>query len=95
MVHELQVKRVQLNDALALALGLTLTAKTPADNAITGTTVDASVSLSQDSQLPIHYEAVMSGNSLGEGIQEGTSMPSSQPRLAPDHPLLTEMRPEP
>jgi hypothetical protein len=90
VLRELEIKYVQINDAVALALGLTLTAVAPANNALTGTTVDASVTLTQNSELPVMYQTVRSGNSTGDGIQEGTGLPSSEPHLAPGHPVRTE-----
>ena len=90
ILRELEIKYVQLNDALSLSLGLTITAKASEDTFLTESSVDASVTIAQNSQLPITYRVVRSGNSIGDGIQEGSGLPSSEPHLAPGHPLQTE-----
>jgi len=87
LLHELRIKRVQLNDALALSLGLRLTAAAPAQNIVTDSTADATIDLTESSSAPVVYKNLSSKNSLGAGLEEARD--ASAPALSAAHPVET------
>jgi len=53
LLHELRIKRVQLNNALVLALGVTLDATTPKPDIANGTRIDVHAALAINSREPV------------------------------------------
>ena len=90
-LHELLIKRVQLNDALALSLGLNLTATVESADLPANVSTDAKVHLTESSNEHVVYRRVMSTNSEGTGTAEGTQdvQEGEEPHLASDHPVDT------
>jgi LmbE family N-acetylglucosaminyl deacetylase len=88
-LHELNIKRVQLNEALTLVLGLRLTAEVPTANLPTNTSTDAQIQVTQTSDAHISFRRLMSENGGGAGIAEGTSyiQDGDGPSLAFHHPV--------
>jgi LmbE family N-acetylglucosaminyl deacetylase len=72
-LHELRIKRVQLNNALTLALGLHLVAAAPAQDILTDSTASATIDLIETSGLPVSYTKLSSKNSLGQGIETSST----------------------
>jgi LmbE family N-acetylglucosaminyl deacetylase len=87
LLHELRIKRVQLNDALSLSLGLHLAAAAPAQNIVTGSTAEATIDLTESSSAPVLYKNLSSRNSLGAGLEEARA--PSAPALSSAHPVNT------
>ena len=88
-LFELGIKRVQLNDALALALGLKLTAESESANLQASRTASATAHLSQSSIEPVVYRRLMSASSMGNGIAGGGRdvQEGEETHLAPGHPV--------
>jgi LmbE family N-acetylglucosaminyl deacetylase len=86
-LHELRIKRVQLNDALVLALGLHLAATAPAQNIAIGSTADATIDLTETSNAAVTYKNLSSKNSQEAGLEGGRDT-SGQP-LSAAHPVNT------
>jgi len=88
-LHELRIKQVQLNNALALALSLHLTAETTSANMRAGEDAEAKATLSQSSTEPILYRRMASANSNGSGIAEGGRdvQEGEEPHLTSGHPV--------
>ena len=83
-LHELRIKQVQLNDALALALGLHLTAAAPSQNIVTSSNAAATINLTQSSNAPVTYKNLSSKNSQDAGLEEARD--ASAPALSSAHP---------
>ncbi|HEY4011169.1 MAG TPA: PIG-L family deacetylase, partial [Acidobacteriaceae bacterium] len=54
VLHELRIKRVQLNDALVLALGLTLDATAPAQDIRAGSSAIVATRFAESASAPLH-----------------------------------------
>jgi LmbE family N-acetylglucosaminyl deacetylase len=70
-LHELRIKRVQLNDALVLSLGLHLTAAAPAQHIVTDANADATIDLTESSSAAVTYINRYSTNSQDAGVDGG------------------------
>jgi LmbE family N-acetylglucosaminyl deacetylase len=68
-LHELRIKRVQLNDALALALGVTFDAATPTDHFSAGIAPEVVMTVLKTSSIPVSMDQtqIRSGNSHSGG----------------------------
>ena len=87
-LHELRVKRAQINDALVLALGLSIRADTPTASVSAGTSVSAREEIRQTSSEAVRYLRGSSEASDRSGIGDGSAGDGTPPwRLAADHPL--------
>jgi LmbE family N-acetylglucosaminyl deacetylase len=63
LLHELRIKRVQLNDALALSLGLTLDATTDSADEIAGSTINVKTHLAESTNEPVTLNDIFIYNS--------------------------------
>jgi LmbE family N-acetylglucosaminyl deacetylase len=89
-MHELLVKRVQLNDALALSIGLSLTARVDAASLQVNHATEAQIHLTESSRENVLFSGSMSENSKGRGIAEAAeSEDVERPLLAYNHPVDT------
>jgi LmbE family N-acetylglucosaminyl deacetylase len=76
--HELMVKRVQLNDALALALGLDFDATASSSDIIAGATVNVSTHISHsENTLPTVREWLVNSHQQTAGEQTSSNNPGS------------------
>jgi LmbE family N-acetylglucosaminyl deacetylase len=81
-LHELRIKRVQLNDALTLALGLTFDATAASANLVQNTPSEVHTSLIESSAEPINYGRA-DIYSPGHGQNAAFDPPSLSPRSNP------------
>jgi hypothetical protein len=86
LLHELRVKRVQLNNALVLALGITVAAETPTSNVIEGSDVEERITLRKMSAEPVTYKSAVSKGTLGVG--ETLQFHASQDSASSANPLI-------
>ena len=70
-LHELRVKKVQINDALALAIGLQMTVTAQNADLPIRQTASADVRISAASAQPVVYQTLTSENSAGKGQTAG------------------------
>ncbi|MGA7156139.1 MAG: PIG-L family deacetylase [Acidobacteriaceae bacterium] len=85
VLHELRIKRVQLNDALTLALGLHLDATATSSDVVENSTPEAETHLAEDSQVPVSYEKVdICADACGNGQ---SFFDSVKPQISSSHPL--------
>ncbi|HEX4155275.1 MAG TPA: PIG-L family deacetylase [Acidobacteriaceae bacterium] len=91
ILHELRIKRVQLNDALVLALGLsTQTTATSADMPANKDAVATTV-LRENAALPLTYTRGWSENSLRSGIGDSSHGDGASAwTISQQHPLSRE-----
>jgi LmbE family N-acetylglucosaminyl deacetylase len=85
VLHELRIKRVQLNDALALSLGLTLDATATGANQIALSPVSIWTQIRSQAATPLTVEKVWLTTSQGE-VPAKTHGRTETPDLTPDHP---------
>ena len=81
VLHELKIKRAQLNDALAFALGLSLDATTNRTDLAQGETATVALTLTETSTEPV---VVTFSGVKGDGAEQ---QPQTAPQLSPEHPL--------
>jgi LmbE family N-acetylglucosaminyl deacetylase len=91
LLHELRIKRVQLNDALALALGLELDATVHGNQQVAGSEVVAWTTLRTTSDAPISVvrERIRNGDGNNE---HATGLTSERKELTAAHPLERTIR---
>jgi LmbE family N-acetylglucosaminyl deacetylase len=87
VLHELRIKRVQLNDALLLALGLELDAIFPTDETVANQKVDVRVHLTSRSTELLSKPKLFLLNSAGAGLGDGASFDSQSQPLDAGHPI--------
>ncbi len=96
VLHELRIKQVQLNDALALALGLQLraSAATPSDDVLRGSAVPVATELRSRAQEPVGIvsEAV---EGAGNGRAEKLLAIDTEPAVTEAHPLREQLQATP
>ncbi len=68
LLHELRIKRVQLNEALLFVLGVNVTAETDSADIIENTGAKAKFHLTHVVGAPVTYEAIRSINRLGVSL---------------------------
>jgi LmbE family N-acetylglucosaminyl deacetylase len=84
-LHELSIKRVQLNDALALALGVHLDATAPSSELVENSTPAVKTRLTEESGALLMYETM---DIYGAGGGRGQSFHDSiTPQISSSHPL--------
>ncbi len=88
-LHELLVKRAQVNQALLLALGLNLTVEADSASFPIRQTVSATARLSQTSGEPVIFNRLLSVNSNGDSLTEDgrNRKDGEEPYLAQGHPV--------
>ncbi len=84
LLHELSIKRAQLNEALALSLGLSLDAAAKDENLALGSSSDVALSIVETSIQPV--------NAVSHGIQgpdngPGKHRDTDNEQLSPNHPF--------
>jgi LmbE family N-acetylglucosaminyl deacetylase len=85
VLHELRIKRVQLNDALVVALGLHLDATSSSSDLVENSTAEVKTHLSEDSAAPLSYDNMdISGAGWGRGQSFHDSV---TPQISSSHPL--------
>jgi LmbE family N-acetylglucosaminyl deacetylase len=87
ILHELRIKRTQLNDALLLALGLELDAIYPTDELVANRKVDVRVHLTSRSTELLTEPKLFLQNSAGTGLGDGASFDGQPQPLDADHPI--------
>ena len=82
VLHELRIKRVQLNNALVLSLGLTLKATASNANLMAGSAASAHTLLESSSGDPVMdvRQWSMTGNGSGKAIDSGSASPLAKSR---------------
>jgi LmbE family N-acetylglucosaminyl deacetylase len=86
LLHELRIKRVQLNNALVLALGLTLDATAPSSDITADSNTVVSTQLSKNTNEPIQDTIEGLTNAGRSGLGEGHS-PGNVQLPAPGRPI--------
>jgi LmbE family N-acetylglucosaminyl deacetylase len=84
VLQELRIKRVQLNDAIVLALGLHMDASTTSSDVVTKTTVTVHIVLKTDAKQRIPY--------FSEELETSTGTIKRGP-ISDGEPAITESRP--
>jgi hypothetical protein len=88
LLHELRIKRVQLNNALILALGITLDASAPKANIANGTSIDVHAALAINSREPVDDVHLVLLNALRRIPAQDEFPPDGPPTtLTSDKPL--------
>ncbi|MGC9199323.1 MAG: PIG-L family deacetylase [Acidobacteriaceae bacterium] len=90
LVHELRIKRVQINDALVLALGLHLDATAGASNLVEGSSPGIETSLSEGSTLPVTVKQILIAGAEPTQIQS-VGIASAEP-LRGERPLDNQVQ---
>ena len=91
VLHELRVKRVQINDALSLALGLTLDATTHGSDQVAGSSIQVWTTLRTAAPASLSVERVHLVSDVGEvgdkvlAPHSRSETDSSRPDLTADH----------
>ncbi len=81
LLHELRIKRVQINDALVLALGLHLDAVAASSNLVQGSSPKIETELSKSSSLPINLRRIIIAGAQPNQVQTLVNLPA-QPLAA-------------
>jgi LmbE family N-acetylglucosaminyl deacetylase len=87
VLHELRIKRTQLNDALLLALGLELDAIYPTDELVANQKVGVRVHLTSRSTELLTKPMLFLLNSAGTGLGDGASFDGQPQPLDADQPI--------
>ena len=92
-LHELRIKRVQLNDALVLSLGLQLDATSPATEPIVGTpaTVHTVLTTSSSERIPYFAEHLQTAN----GTEQIGPNSDGDPAVTHDRPWIMDLTAHP
>jgi LmbE family N-acetylglucosaminyl deacetylase len=87
LLHELHIKRVQLNNALVLALGLTLKDHTPTMDLAANSNSETQAVLTETAALNLSLTREWSVNGTGEGLSDGKQFDGAPPALTSSVPL--------
>ncbi len=88
LLHELRIKRVQINDALVIALGLHLDAVAASSNLVEGSSPKVQTALSESSTIPVTLSQIIIAGAEPNQVQPLGGLPA-QP-LAPGMPVKND-----